>query len=440
MSRHPHDLRFSSPAVERARALREEQERARTQGTTGRVRGDRVDLAVLVDDVSDGQIVEVKEHLPAPWVSALVDDQQDVHWSASGDAQVDVTLEREAAFVRLKGSARFALLHPCVRCGQRDVPFDVPLRVDLRLVERAPVTHADHIDADYAAHDDGNDHAGLPLGNAADLEDLDIASYSGDVVAVDQVLREQLFLELPMHPHCKSAGACLQESCGLDEQKAALDAENARFVDPRWAGALQHLKETLSLPQSAEKPVAPTDDVVQGAFALPAVQKATAAMAETPAPTGKSSPSEATSRKAQAAPKPALDQQPPRPAPSTATQEPLKRSAATRAAKAKAKSAAKKPASTTSKANKKKTAGTSSKKKKTTKKKTSKTTMQKRASSNGAPKTAAKKTRKPSTTKTIAKPHTAKTTKTKTRKTTKTKKTTKKGGGQGKKTRAGKTA
>jgi len=277
MSRHPHDLRFSSPAVERARARREEQERARAHGSSGRVRGERVDLAVLLDDIGDGQIIEVKEQLPKAWVGALVDDKQEVHWTAGGDADVDVTLEREAAFVRMQGKARFALVHPCVRCGQRDVPFDVPLKVDLRLVERAPVTHADHVDADYAAHDDGDDHAGSLLGDAADLEDLDVASYSGDAVAVDQVLREQLFLELPAHPHCKSAGACLKERCGLDEQQAALAAEQSRFVDPRWAGALQQLKQTLDLPAAAPPPL--TDDVVADALVLPAMP---AGMAKAP--------------------------------------------------------------------------------------------------------------------------------------------------------------
>jgi uncharacterized metal-binding protein YceD (DUF177 family) len=245
MSRHPHDPRFSSPAVERARARLEERARARTAGTTGRVRGDRVDLAVPLDEIGDGQVVEVKERLPATWVGTLVDDKQEIHWSAGGDADVDLTLEREAAFVRMQGAARFALVHPCVRCGQRDVPFDVPLSVDLRLIERAPVAAAHDVAADYSAHDDGDDHAGSPLGDAADLEDLDVASYSGDAVAVDQVLREQLFLELPAHPHCQSPGACLRETCGLQEQQATLAAEHDRFVDPRWAGALQGLRARL---------------------------------------------------------------------------------------------------------------------------------------------------------------------------------------------------
>jgi uncharacterized metal-binding protein YceD (DUF177 family) len=358
MSRHPHDLRFSSPAVERARALREEQDRARTHGTTGRVRGERVDLAVLLDDIGDGQIVEVKEHLPKAWIGALVDDKQEVHWTAGGDGDVAVTLEREAAFVRMKGKARFALVHPCVRCGQRDVPFDVPLKVDLRLVERAPVTHADHVDADYAAHDDGDDHAGLPLGDAADLEDLDVASYSGDAVAVDQVLREQLFLELPPHPHCKSAGACLKESCGLDEQQAALAAEQARFVDPRWAGALQHLKETLALPAAA--PAARTDDVVADKLVLPVIP---AAMAKAPAAVAKKAPA------AQPATKP------------TTTKKPA-------ATKAKAKATAKKkPAA-----------------KKTTKKPAAKKATKKPAAKKAAKKPAAKKaTKKPAAKKPTAK-------------------------------------
>jgi uncharacterized metal-binding protein YceD (DUF177 family) len=351
---------------------------------------------VLLDDIGDGQIVEVKEHLPKTWVGALVDDKQEVHWSAGGDGDVDVTLEREAAFVRMKGKAHFALVHPCVRCGQRDVPFEVPLKVDLRLVERAPVTHADHVDADYAAHDDGDDHAGLPLGDAADLEDLDVASYSGDAVAVDQVLREQLFLELPPHPHCKSAGACLKESCGLNEQQAALAAEQSRFVDPRWAGALQHLKETLELPAAAPQPSKPTtkpttkpksNTTSNGAVAddlvLPAVP---AAMTKAPSTTTTKAvadklvlpaiPDAMTKAPSRAGQKPA----PKKPAKKATTKKPAKKATTKKPAK---KATTKKPAK---KATTKKPA-----KKATTKKPAKKATTKKPAKKATTKKPAAKK-------------------------------------------------
>jgi uncharacterized metal-binding protein YceD (DUF177 family) len=345
MSRRGFDIRFSSPAVERARARVEERERARHHGDTGRAHGDRVDLAVLVDELDQGP-VEVREDLPTEWVTRLVDDQHEIKWSGDGSGRVDVTLERESAFVRLKGQARFALLHPCVRCGQRDVPFDVPLKLDLRLVERA---ETDAPEGDYEGFHDGDDHAGQPLGDAADLEDLDVASYAGHTIALDAILREQLFLELPAHPNCESAGACLKGPCGLVEQQKALQAEKDRFVDPRWAGLLA-LKEKLA--DGATGPALPI--VTSPSPAGPAAPRPAPTPTEA-APAAKKAPAKkATARKVPAKKTPAKK--------ATAKKTPAKKTPAKKAT-AKKTPAKKTPA--------KKTA------KKTTTKKTAKKTAQK---------------------------------------------------------------
>ena len=249
MARRDHDIRFSSPAVERARARAEERARALHGGATGRVVGDRVDLAVLVDEIAACPI-ELKETLPRAWVKELLDDHQEIHWGADGEAVVDLMLSIESAFVRMKGTARFRLMHPCVRCGQRDVSFDLPLKIDLRLVERAK---DNEIEGDFEAHSDGDDHEGPMLGDAADLEDIDIASYQGDTVDVGAVLREQLFLELPAHPNCESPGSTLGERCAFGEQQRRLEQERASWIDPRW-GALMGLKAALPRGPASDAP------------------------------------------------------------------------------------------------------------------------------------------------------------------------------------------
>ena len=280
MGRHDHDLRFSSPAVERARARAEERARALHGGATGRVVGERVDLAVLVDEIAAAPL-EVKETLPRSWVKGLIDDNQEIRWDADGDADVDIVLSIESAFVRMKGSARFRLLHPCVRCGQRDVNFDVKLKIDLRLVERAKDTN---IDADFEAHSgDGDDHAGPLLGDAADLEDLDIASYQGDTVDVGIVLREQLFLELPAHPNCESPGSTLGEPCGFAEQQRKIEEQRASDIDPRW-GPLMALK--AQLPAAADPDAADqTNGSSSSAEPEPKLSRPPPAMRKDPLPT-----------------------------------------------------------------------------------------------------------------------------------------------------------
>ncbi|HEY4222296.1 MAG TPA: hypothetical protein VGO62_13165, partial [Myxococcota bacterium] len=129
------------------------------------------DLDVKVEDVDEGG-VDVKQVVPTAAVSALLDDGNEPHWRASGDATVALHLEREASFIRVIGKAHLLLVHPCVRC-LNDVPFDIDMDVDLRLVERKP--QAPEADFTEGAGDD--DLEGMPLGDAADLEDLDVASY-----------------------------------------------------------------------------------------------------------------------------------------------------------------------------------------------------------------------------------------------------------------------
>ncbi len=284
MSRNGFELRFSSPAVERARARMHERDRARHDGNSGRVIGNRVDLVVPIDEFTAGPVM-LKEELPQQWVSELVADRNEVHWTAIGPARIEICLEIESAFVRVQGEAHFSLQHLCVRCGQRDVSFEVPLVLDLRLVERAPDKE---IDADFEEFNDGDDHAGMPLGNAADLEDIDIASYVGNSVDVGAVMREQLFLELPPHPNCESPGSTLGEPClRSGGVKLDVELEHALEIDPRWAGLLT-LKASLDdvpgriepssavvKPSSGAQPRARTE--VTEIFEMPATMKQPAA-------------------------------------------------------------------------------------------------------------------------------------------------------------------
>ena len=191
------------------------------------------------------------------------------------------------------------------------MPFEVPLAVDLRLVERA---EDNDIEADFEEFSDGDDHAGLPLGNAADLEDINIASYVGNTIAVDHILREQLFLELPPHPNCESVGACLKGPCGLVEREQALQAERERFIDPRWAGLLA-IKGQLPVSSDVAGPQAPAakkarrqPEPMTKTTATPVVKAVTAAQPTTtptttsaapaPAPTKKAPAKKATTKKA----------------------------------------------------------------------------------------------------------------------------------------------
>ena len=344
MSRNSIELRFSSPAVERARARMQERDRARHDGGTGRVNGNRVDLVVPLDEFNAGPVM-ISEELPMVWISDLVKDNNEVHWTATGPAKIELGLEVESAFVRIQGEAHFSLQHLCVRCGQRDVPFEVPLIVDLRLVERAPDKE---INADYEGFNDGDDHAGLLLGDAADLEDVDIASYVGNSVDLAAVLREQLFLELPPHPNCESPGSTLDEPCLRSQDKLAVEKAHELVIDPRWAGllAIKPLDDVptgRSLPapsvlKAAKKPATPATTVTahaakQATAKKPAKKAAAKKTAKKPAAKkpAKKAAAKKTAKKATAK----------KPAQKAAAKKPAKKAAAKKPAK---KAAAKKPA------------------------------------------------------------------------------------------------
>lgn len=273
--RHSHG--HPTPSVQRARERFDA--RFLKDGTTGRVLGDNVDLNVPLDDLDDGA-VEIHEDLPTAFVSSMLDDGQNVRWRARAPSRVDVTLDKEAGFVRVTGSARFSLLHPCVRC-LNDVPFEVPLEVDLRLVQREKPLQ---IDDEEESQGFGDDDAP----EATDLEDLDVASFSDGIVAMGDVLREQLFLELPMHPACDSPRARPTGPCSFVEPRS-----DPQWVESRWAG-LAALRDKLppgpnASPSPAAK-AAPTTAAPKGATSKKAAPKK-------PAPK-KAAPKKAAAQKA----------------------------------------------------------------------------------------------------------------------------------------------
>lgn len=233
-----------TPAV---RAVRDrlEQKRLDETGSTGRVvedrrepHGVRVDLRVPLDEIrEDG--TRVRERLPEGWVTDLLADPAEEPWTAADDAFVDVTLYREPQTVHMKGVADFTLAHTCVRCLE-PVPFDLHLDLDLRLVPAqdlaAPL--GEDVVLDYGLEDVLKEEA-----EAIDLGAGDVVAFDGRTVDLGAIVREQVFLELPMHPSCESEGARPTGPCVFDRE-GALAAEQERWVDPRWAG-LMALKDRL---------------------------------------------------------------------------------------------------------------------------------------------------------------------------------------------------
>ena len=297
MTKYPYDQRHSSPAVQRAR-----DKLASTSPLVSRVSRDiaspggvRVDLDVTVADLAEAGL-NIKETLPSAWVSEILDDGKSPRWVGNGEATLELHMEHEASFVRVTGQGNFLLSHPCVRC-LNEIPFDVKLAVDLRLVEKVEGP----IEGAWGEGDgDGDDFEGPTLGDASDLEDISIASYQDGVVKVRELLREQLFLELPLHPACDCRDARPDRECAFNETSANA-GERVGWMTSRWSGLaalrdnlpvgpskvpgkgikgatrqdLEAQDEVIALPGRASAPsVVNSHDVVTKVFAMPLVAAA----------------------------------------------------------------------------------------------------------------------------------------------------------------------
>ena len=241
--RTPSDSKTSTPAVKAARERAEPQE-----GDTGRVSpakgapgGVTIDLTLAISEITaEGE--RVAETLPQGWLNHLIGGVEgaETGWWASRDAAVELRLSGEnPAMLRLRGQGSFALKHSCVRCLQ-ELELPLALTFDLKLIEGVgEIFPGDKYDLDPQglAADDDEDR-----GEALDDDD-DLVTFQGDTVDLAPIIREQLLLEVPMHPRCDDEAVSAKGPCTFDPG-GTIDAERERWVDPRWE-ALAAMKDRL---------------------------------------------------------------------------------------------------------------------------------------------------------------------------------------------------
>jgi len=118
------------------------------------------------------------------------------------------------ADIRLKGrySGRFEV--PCARCIE---PVEVPLSAEFDLIFR-PV---------------GAD-AGAPE-RSISASETEIGYYQKDSLVLEDVLREQVLLSLPVRTLCKPDCKGLCPHCGVNRNTQPCSCEDSQS-DPRWEG------------------------------------------------------------------------------------------------------------------------------------------------------------------------------------------------------------
>jgi uncharacterized protein len=127
---------------------------------------------------------------------------------------LDLDIQKDKEKFRLVGTAQTELELPCSRCLEG---FRLPVNAgfDLRFLPATEMADGDEREVQD--------------------EDLDTSYYRDDTIDLNELLREQFYLALPMKPLCRDDCKGLCPACGANHNVQSCDCE-VRWEDPRLAG------------------------------------------------------------------------------------------------------------------------------------------------------------------------------------------------------------
>ena len=153
---------------------------------------------------------EYARAIPNAWLVTAFGDSDA---TPKGDGSIDVRLSRSGTDVVVHGRAKADVELPCARCLE---PVNVPLVAEISVLM---------VPASKIKHEREHEMAS---------SEADVLPYDGENVVLDDLVRDDLLLEIPMIPLCK-------EDCpGIASTSAK---EEAKPVDPRLAPLLRMKKE-----------------------------------------------------------------------------------------------------------------------------------------------------------------------------------------------------
>jgi uncharacterized protein len=185
-------------------------------------------MRVNIDEIKEGGLRRTWD-LPREQLDEMVAGDR-AGYRARGPAQVEVTLEKIERRVRIDARAKVEVTAACGRC-LTPVPVDVPVEFEVTLVPE------DEYRDDEGPADEGDKG---PVGGSFAAEEAEEETYTGKVIDLDPIVREQVALALPGYPVCAEGCKGLCSVCGanLNERDCGCDRH---VPDPRWAG-LKNLK------------------------------------------------------------------------------------------------------------------------------------------------------------------------------------------------------
>jgi uncharacterized protein len=141
------------------------------------------------------------------------------------DGELDLRLSKSGTDVVVRGTLAADLIVPCSRCL---APALVPVREELSLLA-VPGAHVEK----GKRVDDGEE-------GDVDPGEADVIAYDGETIVLDELVRDELLLGVPMIPLCS-------EACpGIRPERLSSDAPSAaeENIDPRLRPLLRLRNKT----------------------------------------------------------------------------------------------------------------------------------------------------------------------------------------------------
>lgn len=179
-------------------------------------------MRVNIDEIKEGGVLRGWDVSREELDEMLAGDR--AGYRARSAAHVDARLEKLERRVRIVAKAKAEVAAACGRC-LAPVSLDVPADFEVTLVP------AD----EYAGDEKKGDGDHGPVAGSFAPGEAEEETYSGKVVELDPIVREQLLLALPGYPVCTEGckGLCTVCGANLNERDCGCDRH---VPDPRWAG------------------------------------------------------------------------------------------------------------------------------------------------------------------------------------------------------------
>jgi uncharacterized metal-binding protein YceD (DUF177 family) len=200
--------------------------------------------------------------LSPTWLDSHLQDATLRHDPEHGQGELEVHAQENGSGEYLvTGSVHAHLITECSRClGDAKVPVDTTFAtLFVRVAGRSDASGTGSTPERRARQERYERHEG----DADDEADMPREEFSGNVIHLDELVREHIVLEVPMQPLCSEQCQGIDIPAHVrppaDVFGSVSDTTDGRAVDPRLA-PLQRLRDNvppMSQPEAPTGPVAP---------------------------------------------------------------------------------------------------------------------------------------------------------------------------------------